>query len=86
MPWHFALLGLAAGTATALAVAGADITLMILLPVGSTVAMTVGALQLMKLANRNAQRRIATGEFPDMKALRPGTAEKLGAGVPQSMI
>jgi len=70
MPWHFGMLGLAAATATGIAVAGADVTAMILLPVGSVVVMSVGAVQLMKLANRNAQRRIAAGEFPDLDRLR----------------
>jgi hypothetical protein len=70
MPWHFGILGASAGIGTAIAVAGADVTLMILLPAASTVAMTVGAIQLMKRANRAAQRRIAAGEFPDMGSLR----------------
>ncbi len=43
---------------------------MMLLPVGSTIVMTVVGVQLMKLANRIAQRRIAAGEFPDMRSLR----------------
>ena len=72
MPWHFGILGFAAAVATGFIVAGADATTMILVPVGSTVALTLGAVQLMKLANRKARRLIAAGEFPDMKALRPG--------------
>ena len=78
MPWHFGMLGLAAAAGTGFAVAGADVALMILLPAGSTVAMTLGAVQLMKLANRNAQRRIAAGAFPDMAALRPGVTIRDG--------
>ena len=70
MPWHFGILGVSAGIGTAIAIAGADVPLMILIPAGSTIVMTVGAVQLMKLANRAAQRRIAAGEFPDMSALR----------------
>jgi len=70
MPWHFGVLGLAAAVATGIAVAAADIPVMILLPAVSTVVMTLGAVQLMKLANRSAQRRIARGEFPDIQALR----------------
>ncbi|UCD23555.1 MAG: hypothetical protein JSW51_10990 [Gemmatimonadota bacterium] len=70
MPWHFGILGLAAAVATGIAVAGADLAVMILLPAASTVVMTLGAVQLMKLANRNAQRRIAAGEFPDMNTVK----------------
>jgi len=71
MPWHFGMLGLAAAVATGIAVAGADVAIMILVPATSTVVMTLAAVQLMKLANRRAQRRIAAGEFPDIKALTP---------------
>ena len=38
-------------------------------------AMTLGAVQFMKLANRSAQYRIATGEFPDLPALTAGGLE-----------
>ena len=72
MPWEFGVLGLAAAGATAGTVAGAGLATIILLPAASTVVMTVGAVQLMKAANRDAQRRIAWGEFPDMDALGPG--------------
>ena len=54
--------------ATGIAIRGADVTAMILFPLGCVVVMTVGAVQLMKLANQNAQRRIAAGEFPDLDA------------------
>lgn len=53
--------------ATAAVVADAGLAMLILLPAASTVAMTLGAVQLMKLANPKAQRRIAAGEFPDME-------------------
>ena len=69
MPWHFGILAAAAAIGTGLAVAGADLAVMILLPAGSTIVMTIGAVQLMRLANRNAQRRIAAGEFPDFEAV-----------------
>lgn len=69
MPWHLAMLGIAAGVGTALAIAGAAVPLMLLLPAGSTVVMTLAAVQLMKFANRSAQRRIAAGEFPDMELI-----------------
>jgi hypothetical protein len=68
MPWHFGILGAAGAIATGIAIRGADVTAMILFPLGCVVVMTVGAVQLMKLANRNAQRRIAAGEFPDLDA------------------
>ena len=76
MPWHFGMLGLAAAVGTGIAAAGADVATMILLPVGSTLVMTLGAVQLMKAANRNAQLRIATGEFPEMNALNPGAPQR----------
>jgi hypothetical protein len=67
MPWHFGVLGLAAGTAAAgVALAEGGLATLILLPVASTVAMTLGAVHLMKAANRTAQRRIAAGKFPDV--------------------
>ena len=72
MPWHFGILGLAAAGATAAIVSDAGLAMLILLPAASTVAMTLGAVQLMKLANRKALRRIAAGEFPDMGALGSG--------------
>ena len=82
MPWHFGILGLATAVGTAFAVAGADLAIMILLPAASTVAMTLGAVQLMKLANRKAHRRIAAGEFPDIGTLGPGGSIHDGEGLP----
>ncbi len=82
MPWHFGALGLAAALATALVTASADdFALMILFPAASTLVMTLGAVQLMKLANRSAQRRIAAGEYPDLAALRPAPRPEERAGV-----
>lgn len=40
---------------------------------GSTGVVVLGTVQLMKLANRRTQRRIASGEFPDFEALGTGT-------------
>lgn len=71
MPWHFGILGVSAAIGTGFAIAGEGLAAMILLPAGSTMVMTFGALQVMKLANRAAQRRIAAGEFPAMTSLRP---------------
>ena len=82
MPWHFGILGLAAAGATAAIVADAGLAMLILLPAASTVAMTLGAVQLMKLANRRAQRRIAAGEFPDMGALGAGGSIHDEEGIP----
>lgn len=70
MPWHFGALAAATGVGSTLALLGSDFALMALVPVGSTVTMVLGAVQLMKFANRRAQRRIARGEFPDIDALR----------------
>ena len=73
MPWQFGTIGAAAALAgVGSAMAGGSPAMIILVPVGTTVAMTLGAVQLMKLANRDAQRRIASGEFPDMRVLGAG--------------
>jgi hypothetical protein len=59
---------------------------------GSTGVLFLGAVQLMKLANRRAQRRIAAGEFADFNALGAGgnmDAEKgltKGSGVMMSQV
>jgi len=83
MPWHFATIGIAAA-AVGIGVAwdGGGLATAILWPIGSTLALTLGAVQMMKLANRKAQRRIAAGEFPDMKTLGPGAAEAGEEGTP----
>jgi hypothetical protein len=70
MPWQFGILGLAAALATAGVVANEGLVMLIIMPAASTVVLTMGAVQLMKLANRNAERRIAAGEFPDIGAIR----------------
>ena len=75
LPWHFGTLGIATAVATGGMLAGGKAVAMILLPVGATVAMTLGAIRLMKLANQSAQYRISTGEFPDLKALTAGRFE-----------
>ena len=77
MPWHFGIIGLAAAAAgLGVAVAYGGSAMAILWPVGSTFALTLGAVQLMKLANRNAQRRIAAGEFPDIQAVAAGGSDQ----------
>lgn len=80
MPWHFGILAAAVATGSGIALIGAEASVMVLLPVGSSVAMTVVAVQLMKFANRRAQRRIAAGEFPDIQAVRSSTAPPDDAG------
>ncbi|MGB1658359.1 MAG: hypothetical protein ACPHQP_03225 [Longimicrobiales bacterium] len=69
MPWHFGILaGATAAVAFGIAWNEGGFVPGILFPVGTTLAMTLGAVQLMKFANRRAQRRIAAGEFPDLHA------------------
>ena len=70
IPWQLAAIGGFAAVASGSAMAGHGVTAIALISAGSTVAMTVGAVQLMKFANRSAQRRIAAGEFPDIETLR----------------
>ena len=73
MPWHFGILaGATAAVAFGIAWNEGGFVPGILFPVGTTLAMTLGAVQLMKFANRRAQRRIAAGEFPDLHALGAG--------------
>ena len=50
--------------------------LLVFIPAGMGLA-SLGAVQLMKLANRNAQRRIALGEYPGFDVL--GTETKADA-------
>ena len=69
MTWHFGFLGLWATIATVSVLADAGLAPILLLPVASVAAMTLGAVQWMKAANRKAQHRIAAGEFPDMGAV-----------------
>lgn len=77
MPWHFGFLALAAALATGGIAARKGFVAMVLLPAGTTVAMTLGAVQLMKMANRDAQRRIAAGEYAALAALGGDAAEGL---------
>lgn len=72
MPWQFGILGVGAALGTGIAVSGADLAVMMLLPATSMIVMTVAAVQLMKFANRRTERRIAAGEFPDYQAIESG--------------
>jgi hypothetical protein len=67
--WEVGLIGLAGAGASAATVAVSGGTLLVLLPLAGTAAMTVAAVQLMKRANRDVERRIALGEWPDIDAL-----------------
>ena len=86
MPWHFGVIGVAAAAAgIGVGLSEGGLVMEILFPVGSTLAMTLGAVQLMKLANRNAQRRIAAGEFPDIQALTDGDSEHESGSLPTAV-
>ena len=74
MPWQLGALAGISALVTGLIVAGEGLAVMVFFPAGSTILMTLGAVQLMKLANRSAQRRIAAGEFPDFEELGTGTS------------
>ena len=73
MPWELGALAgwsaLIAAIATGNVLAGNGVAVMALSMAASTIVVPLGAVQLMKLANRRAQRRIAAGEFPDFNAL-----------------
>jgi hypothetical protein len=72
MPWELGALAgwatLLAGLAVANLAAGSAMNVAFFIA-GSTGVVFLGAVQLMKLANRKAQQRIAAGEFSDFKAL-----------------
>lgn len=83
MPWHFGIIaGATAAAALGIAWNEGGFVPGILFPVGTTLAATLGAVQLMKLANRDAQRRIAAGEFPDIRALGVGDSDESADGRP----
>jgi hypothetical protein len=86
MPWHLGIIaGATAAAALGIAWSEGGFALGILFPVGTTLGLTVGAVQLMKLANRNAQRRIATGEFPDLQVLGTGESAAATEGLPTAV-
>ena len=74
MPWELAAIAAFSAVALASAMAGQAATAVILVSAGGTAGMLVGAIQVMKLANRNAQRRIARGDDPDTAAVRSSHA------------
>lgn len=72
LPWYFSILAVAGAGAAALTAASDGLLAMLLLPLGTTIVLTVGTVQVMKLANRVAKRRIAAGEFPDYQHVQRG--------------
>jgi len=61
LPWELGALAGWVALAAGITLAGQGLAVMLVIP-GAMGMATVGAVQLMKLANRNAQRRIAAGE------------------------
>lgn len=78
MPWELGAVAAFSLVALALAsaMAGQGLTTVVLVSAVGTAGMLVGAVQVMKLANRTAQRRIANGDYPDIASLR--SSEKPG--------
>lgn len=74
MPWELGALAGWVGLGIGITLAGKGLALLAFIPAGMGIA-TLGAVQLMKLANRAAQRRIAAGESPafDVLDTGPGT-------------
>ena len=68
MPWELGALAGWVALATGFTLADEGLALLLFIPAGMAIA-TFGAVQLMKLANRSAQRRIAAGESADFNAL-----------------
>jgi len=68
MPWELGALAAWVALAAAFTLADEGLALLLVIPAAMGIA-TLGAVQLMKLANRNAQRRIAAGEFAGFNAL-----------------
>jgi hypothetical protein len=72
MPWELGALAvwsaLLAGLAVTTLASGSALDVSFFIA-GSTGGIFLGTVQLMKLANRRAQRRIAAGEFADFKSL-----------------
>ncbi len=77
MPWEIGALAGWVGLVTGIVLAGEGMALLVFIPAGMGVAI-VGAVQLMKLANWNAQKRIAAGEFPGFVGLEAGEEAEAG--------
>jgi hypothetical protein len=76
MPWELGALAGWVALAAGLTLAGEGLVLLLVIPAAMGLA-GLGAVRLMKLSNRNAQRRIAAGEFTGFNAL--GTEAKTDA-------
>lgn len=72
VPWELAAVAGFSAVAIASALVGQAPTVIVVGSAGGTAAMLVGAVQVMKLANRGAQLRIARGDYPDIAAVRSG--------------
>ena len=70
MPWELGALAGWVALAAGFTLAGKGLALLLVIPAAMGI-VTIGAVQLMKLANRDAQRRIAAGEFTAFNALGP---------------
>jgi hypothetical protein len=83
MPWELGALAGWVALATGLTLADQGLALLVFIPAGMGLS-SLGAVRLMKLANRNAQLRIAAGEFPGLNALgtekRTASTESLTDG------
>lgn len=83
MPWELGALAGWAGLVTAIGavnlLAGnlAEVGVLVVAP---AILVPVAAVQLMKLANRRAQRRIAAGEFPGLEESRIAETASLTDG------
>jgi hypothetical protein len=67
MPLELGALAGWVALATGFTLADQGLALLVFIPAGMGI-VSLGAVQLMKLANRRAQRRIAAGEFPGFHA------------------
>ena len=79
MVWHFGALIGAVAFASAMIVAKEGIVALVSVPLGTTLLMTLGAVEAMKIANRRAQLRIARGELDDYHAVGSPDASPLVA-------
>lgn len=85
IPWYVGFVGAAAGFAATASFWQVGTAAAVLMPVGSAGALTLAAVQLMKRANRRAERLIAGGELPELQAAvgsPEGTFAAIGSGRP----
>jgi uncharacterized protein HemX len=64
MPWQLGAVAVFSIVALGSATNAQGVTAVVLVSALGTAGMLIGAVQMMKLANRKAQRRIAAGEYP----------------------